>query len=126
MVVHDLACVDCDRKLYDVLVDSAKLPACPDCGAACEVRWDISRRPINLARHSTVHARERTVVWKHPKTGVVSYPPMADAPMPDRYRKQGFERVEFETQRSLDKFCDEKKVLNERSHFDNNGKADGL
>lgn len=63
-----------------------------------------------------VHPRERTVVYRNPQTGAVRYPGRADVPMPERYRQQGYQRVEFDTAHSLGKFEKENRVLADHLH----------
>lgn len=127
MPLHDLACDRCGRELYDQYIPVRQLKRvrpCPDCGAPMDRRWDISRRPIGVAKNTTVHPRERAVVWHNPKTGQTAYPPQNDVPMPERYERQGYQRVEFDGLRKLDRFCRENKVSNEGVEFDRNGIAD--
>jgi hypothetical protein len=86
-------------------------------------RWDISTRQMSVTRNPTVHPKERTVVWRDPKTGGCAYPPVNDAPMPERYRKEGYVREELDTLHKLDTFCKDNKVGNEKAHMDSNGRG---
>ena len=64
------------------------------------------------------HPSEASVVWRHPGTGDVKYTARNDVPIPERYRRQGYERHEMRNLRALDKLGREKGVLSERAHFD--------
>lgn len=48
-----------------------------------------------IESHAQVHTKERAVVYRHPLTGAHITPARADQPMPDIYRRQGFERHEI-------------------------------
>ncbi len=47
-----------------------------------------------IQRNAQVDASERVVVYRHPVTGEFKRPPRADAPMPEKYAAQGFQREE--------------------------------
>ncbi len=81
------------------------------------------QRPYGALSPTPMHASEATVVYRHPATGKVRYPPRNDQPMPERYRQQGYERVTLPTLRSVDRFCADNGVVNEKAHFDSNGKG---
>lgn len=70
-----------------------------------------------------MHPSERTVVYEHEGTGQIRYPGRADVPIPDRYAKQGFVKRELRTLRDVDSFSKQHKVVNERAHFDSNGRG---
>lgn len=74
----------------------------------------------------TVHPNERAVVWMNRKTGSVAYPPVNNVGMPDRYKNNGYRRVEFKNLHALDRFCSDRKLVNEKASFDNSGHADEL
>ena len=46
-----------------------------------------------------------------------------DLPMPQRYKERGFYVDELDSLPKLDKFCKENNVINEKAHFDSNGKG---
>lgn len=124
-VLHDIQCVNpqCGMIEYDTKVQPTRLGSCTRCGSAMEICFSTRRAPVFAA----VHSRERTVVYRNPKNGHVAYPGRADVPMPSRYKKAGYERVEFDSLKKLDKFCVEKKVTNEKASFDDgSGHADAL
>jgi hypothetical protein len=70
------------------------------------------------SRPITVHERERSVVYFNPKTGKAVYPPRNDQPIQDRYKKEGFERREFESLRALETFEKEAGVRSEAAWYD--------
>ena len=121
MVLHDLRCSKCDDLFYDILCNPKKLGKCT-CGGQLEIEWHTPR----VGQLVAVHSRERTVVWQHPKTGKVAYPPVNNADMPARYKNNGYKRVEMTNLKQLDKFCAEKKLINETASFDRSGHADDL
>jgi hypothetical protein len=46
--------------------------------------------------------------------------------MPERYRRAGYERHEFTSLKALDRFCKDRKLINEAANFDKSGHADDL
>ena len=60
----------------------------------------------------------------NPQTGAVAYPPRNDSPMPERYRRQGYERREFEHLREVEAFEKEKGVINEKAWFNSGNGVD--
>lgn len=124
MVIHDLKCEQCGLEQHDAAVTPGRLEPCESCGGVMEIRWDISRRPIAVAMNPTLHPSDRVVVYRNPKTGNIAYPGANNQPMPERYRKDGYERLEMTTANGVKKFCKENKVRNERLDFDSNGTAD--
>jgi hypothetical protein len=120
LVIHDLACDRCDHREYDAGVDVADLPFCPTCKPRLRmcIRWDISRRQINVvSAERTLVQSDRAAVYVHPETGRIAYPGRVDVPMPEKYRQWGFVKKEFNTAKELDKFCKEKKLVNEKLNF---------
>ncbi len=82
-----------------------------------EIRWDISRRIAPVILNTTTHPSERAVVWKNHQTGSVAYPPMNNVPMPERYSRGGYERVELDSLSKNDKFCRDHNVTNEKTTY---------
>ncbi len=119
LVIHDLACDLCGHQDLDAAIDvSEQRPSCPSCLRPMTIRWDISRRQINVASaERTLVQSERAAVYVHPKTGRIAYPGRVDTPMPEKYREWGFVKKEFATAKELDKFCKEKKLVNEKLNF---------
>jgi len=104
---HDLICTHCAT-----VTGYARPLPWPDrilhlqCGGEFEILWSDPTH-----RHTAAHPRERVVLWRHPKTGQVAYPGRNDAPMPERYRRLGYERVELTTLRSVERFERESAAL---------------
>lgn len=103
---HDVQCTKCGT-----IIRNHELSPWPDKllhedGGELEILWHFPS-PRGTA---AVHPSERSVVWRNPKTGEVAYPPRNDVDMPARYRQRGFQREEFESARSLEKFEQEKGV----------------
>jgi hypothetical protein len=76
------------------------------------------RRPHGGTLLTAIHPTERSVVYRHPKTGEVRYPPRADQAMPEVYARQGYERVELTTHADVKQFERQTGRLHERSHYD--------
>lgn len=71
------------------------------------------------------HTSERAVVWRHPGTGTIAYPPTNNEAMPDYYRNWGYERHELPTLRSIENFEKEQNVRSEVAwHDKGTGSAD--
>lgn len=75
--------------------------------------WSVAGRHDAL-----VSPNERAVVWQHPVTGHIEYPMRNDVPMPERYRKWGYQRVEATTLRELHAIERQSGTRNERAWFD--------
>lgn len=54
-------------------------------------------------KHAQPHASERAVVYENPRTGEMRTPPRADAPMPEVYARQGYERREIMSMSAFEK-----------------------
>lgn len=120
MVIHDVQCVKCGKIQIDVPLENAnQMPFC-SCEGPMEICWSTPR----VGQLVAVHTKERSMVWRHPKTGKVAYPPTNNAPMPARYQNAGYERHELTSLKSVDKFCAEKGVTNEKANFNNGNGAD--
>lgn len=121
-VLHDVRCPNC-RELYaNRMVNVDRLPVCKSCNIRTEIEYSTPRSHHLVS----VHNSERSIVWRNPRNGHIAYPGRNDVPMPERYRKHGYEKHELSTLRSLDKFCSEQRVTNEKASFDNSGHADDL
>jgi len=99
-------CLECGHE-----IEFGQFPFCPH----QEVHGNLS--PLGM------HHSEVTVVYEHPGTGKIRYPGRADKPMPERYAKQGYVKRELRTLREVDRFSKQHNVVNERAHFDSNGKG---
>lgn len=100
----DYQCGICGRT--KLLVDS-DIPEAPKCceSPMGEYKWKAPYTP-------SLHKNDRPVVWQHPKTGEVRHPGRNDTEMPKYYKDMGYERKEFDSYRSHQKFCDEKGLVN--------------
>ncbi len=76
------------------------------------IQWSLG-----TSHQASVNERERAVVWAHPVHGI-RYPGRNDAPMPEAYRKAGFERKELTSYSELQRFCKAKGIANEHAEFD--------
>lgn len=56
----------------------------------------------------------KPIVWVHPLTGEYRIPPDEDAPMPERYKMQGYEVREFSSYFEHQKWCRDHGLVN---HF---------
>lgn len=83
----------------------------------------VSVRAFGYRHVPVAHEKERAVVWRDPRTGTVAYPARNDSPMPQRYREAGYERHELGTLRELDRFERANNVVNEKGHYDSNGRG---
>lgn len=94
------------------------------CGA-CHTRNEPSYKRCfvchhpRIEKHAQVHVQDRAVVYYNPATGEHRTPARADAPMPEVYAKQGFERQEI---LSMSAYERQSGVVHEASNF-NSGNA---
>lgn len=117
MPIHDVQCSKCGKIIENFYASPWPPSLCHDeDGGELQILW----RGNSSSTFAAVHPRERTVVYKNPLTGEVAYPGRADCEMPKRYRDQGYERIEFEHARDLEKFEKSHKVVNE-AYWHNSG-----
>lgn len=123
MVVHDLECTNpgCSHVESNAILKNGRIPRCPRCRHKRIILYGA-----NIRHDAAVSKRERAVVWFNPKTGSVAYPPVNNVKMYPRYANNGYERLEFTSLSQLDRFCKERKLINEKANFDNSGHADEL
>lgn len=70
------------------------------------------------------HPSENAVVYVSAQEGgKVQYPGRTDTPIPERLRKRGYEKVTI-APRDMGSFEKRYGVMNERRHYDRNGKTD--
>ena len=112
MVRLDYLC-DCGNIIYDHF---GPPPIC--CNK--EMEWTWATRQQDWIG---IHPKDRAIVWFDPKTGKHATPGRNDVPMPDRYRRAGYERREFTTLRELDSFCKSSNLVNQQAHYNNNGRS---
>jgi len=73
------------------------------------------------------HPSERTVVFRHPKTGHIDYPMRNDQPMREDLKRWGYERYELPTLKERERFEKKQGVVCEDNWFDKGtGNADKL
>ena len=95
------------------------------------IHWDLEKghvaeiqtRPIELRGKAPdtglpCHPSEAAVVWRHPGTGDVKFTARNDVPIPERYRRQGYERFEMRNLRHLEKLEKATGTRSERAWFD--------
>lgn len=116
MIFHDLRCPTC----HDIMPDFP-LPYVPDgdiihwpCGTACQI--------VSNSRHyhAAVHHKERCVVFRD-KNGKIHYPGRNDVAAP-----AGFERVELNSFREIEKFSRENNTRNEIEGYEVRGTGRGF
>lgn len=101
MARHNVECSKCGKVIYDYTLSPwPEHPVHGEDGGELIILWQDASSP----RSAAAHPRDRTVVWQDPITGEVKYPPTNDMAMPSRYKKRGFQRVEFESARDVEKF----------------------
>ena len=119
-VIHDLICSHCEDVVLDVL-STAIGTKCPDCKRGV---YEIYYGNWYKRNAAALDQESKVTVYKHPETGKVIYPGRNDAPMPERYRSAGYERVEMRSLREIDRFSKEHGVVNEAAHYDSGNAYD--
>ena len=118
MVIHDLQCSTCNTVYENIPVDPDHLPVCP-CGGNRDITYAHWRKDLE----PNTHPSERVVLYQSAKEGgAIQYPGRSDVPVPERLRARGYEKVELNV-RDLASFEKKHHVMNERRHFDRNGKG---
>ena len=118
MAIAPFNCHRCNNETLRIISNPLVLGCHLVCRAcADELAHSGSFRSFNAVA-LPAHPGERAVVWKHPQTGEVRYPPVNDAVIPKRYRDQGFERHELPNLRDLHRHERDHNVLSEAAHFD--------
>lgn len=115
-VYVDLECDKCGGILEDQwssLVDSTHA-----CGGKLIRLYTVTRGPTPGG-----HSSEKVVVYQSAQEGgKIQYPGRNDVPIPERLRKRGYERVEI-SPAQLGSFERKHGVMNERRHYDRNGRG---
>lgn len=106
MPCHDVQCSKCGKIINNYFASPWPSSIRHDDGGELEILWHGS------PSHASVHPRERTVIYRDPTTGKVAYPGRND--QPSHYSNAGWERVEFEHARDLEKFEKSQGVINEK------------
>lgn len=123
LIRHDLRCKLCYHIEWGVPLDSsnlADLPLCK-CGGSRDIHW--SRAYANQFGGTwNGLSTDKVVVYTDP-AGHVVYPGRTDRAMPERYRREGFERKEL-APFEVTAFEKKNNVIVESLHFNRNGSAD--
>lgn len=97
---------------------------CPSCGIAFGIGdWPICPHGRVPKKDAQPHVRERATVYFNPKTGEHRTPPRSDMPMPEVYRRQGFERTEI---MNMGKYEKRTGAIHEDSNFHKGNAEDSL
>lgn len=118
-VCIDLVCLKCDREVIDGSSDDVG-KKCPQkrCRGALTQLWRLTP---SIA--PGVHPSEACVVYmSQAEGGKIQYPGRNDAPVPARLVARGYERVVLGP-REMGAFERKNGVMNERRHFDRNGRG---
>ncbi len=107
MPIHDVQCSKCGNIIQNYYASPWPSSISHEDGGEYEILWRSSSPSPAAA-----HPHERTVVYKDPITGQIAYPGRNDTP--SKYDDMGWERVEFEHARDLEKFEKQHNVLNEK------------
>jgi hypothetical protein len=118
MATHDVECSKCGLVIRNYSATPwPTLCTHDDCGGELVILWST----LHL-HNAAAHPSQRTVVWQAPD-GKVSYPPRNDTPIPKRYKEAGYQRVEFETAKAVERFEREKGVMCEKLWYNNGNSA---
>jgi len=104
MTTYDFKCGSCGETALFVDNERPQAPVC--CGQPMNVYSWLPKRNAQL------HTKDRPVVFEHPVTGEVRYPPRQDSPMLPSYKERGFERKEFTSYQEHQKWCKAHEVIN--------------
>lgn len=115
---HDVQCSKCGQIIENYYASPWPSSIRHDDGGELEILWRSSS-PSPAAAHPL----DRTVVYKDPITGQVAYPGRNDQ-LDNRYARQGWERVEFEHAREVEKFERQHNVVNEGLWYNAGNGAD--
>jgi hypothetical protein len=99
---------------------------CAGCGKKYRIgEWPFCPHGRPGGRQGGVaHSSERVVVYRGPD-GKICYPPRNDQPMPARYERWGYERLELPTLRAVEQFEKQEGVTSDVAWFDKgSGAAD--
>lgn len=114
---HDMQCDQCGEVFCDMPLYCEGTHHKSNCGVF-QIYWNA--RPANAR---SLQPKETTVVYEHPVTGKVVYPGRNDQRMPERYKRQGYERKELTSLHQVDKFSKAQNVVNEAAHFNRSGRG---
>ncbi len=126
MPQHDIQCNKCGHTILGYWASPwpSSIRHDEDGGEYEIVWWSLSPSPTAPRPHdAAVHPHDRTVVYKDPITGQIAYPGRNDQP-DNKYARRGWERVEFEHARDLEKFEKLHNVINEGLWYNSGNGAD--
>ena len=116
-VYVDLECSKCEERREDQWSSEVGKPH--ECGGVWERVWTFTR-----SVDPGTHTSEKVVVFESAQEGGhIQYPGRNDLPVPERLRARGYVRRELNV-RDLAAFEKKHGVMNERRHFDRNGRYD--
>lgn len=94
----------------DIDAPAMPLPVCPTCASVATEEGAARRRgPAAQVGHG-----EAAAIAIHPTTGEQVFCfEKPDSPMPERYRKEGFQKVQFHHYRDLERFCRNNNLIND-------------
>lgn len=121
-IMHDFRCNSCSKTFLDITefdraLGSVAPRPCPACNALCH-RVFLPRGN----RNATIAAKERTVYYRGPN-GDIRIPGRNDVPMPEKFRRLGYQRVECESLADVRRLEREKGGVIEASNYDRNSSA---
>lgn len=109
----DLICSKCEKRLYDQWSDLEDTRH-KRCGGSWERLWTVSRGADPMC-----HPSEACVVYVSDREGgAVQYPGRADAPVPERLRQRGYEKLVM-SPRQVMQFERKHSVINEKLNYNN-------
>ena len=101
---------------------------CDSCGAVRRIGdWpDCPHgRPYLSTPIAAIHVKERSVIYRNPRTGETRTPARSDQPMPEVYARQGYERVELDTPQAIRTHERETGSIHEATWYDSgSGRAE--
>lgn len=116
-VYVDIECNQCGTELHDVWSTMVDTPC--SCGGTWTRIWTFTR-----GVDPGTHPSEKVVVYESAmEGGHIQYPGRTDSDVPQRLKDRGYVRRELNV-RDLAAFEKKHHVINERRHFDRNGRND--
>lgn len=123
-VMVDIVCSKCELVVVDQwstqVGTSHRANGNRGCGGIMEHSWSLTPAPA-----PGTHASEAVVLYKSDKEGgKIQYPGRGDTPVPARLRARGYEKITLNV-RDLAAFERKHNVMNERRHYNSNGRGLG-
>ena len=111
--LHDMECNKCGEVRVNV-VRFNEGTLCPKCNKGrMEILWSATSK-----RDAAVHSSERTALMYSAKEGKWQYPATNNAPIPDRLKRRGYERVEFSSLKAVEQHEKQTGTRSEMAWFD--------